>query len=401
MRIVILTTSPISLRFVRGIVSRLKEEKVEIHVVASGGQYLEEFAAQFSVETHAIDMRRSISPYLDLRALWKLIQLFQKLRPEIVHAHTPKAGLLGMLASCLTRVPVRIYHLHGLPLLTAKAIRRRILLACDQVACAIASQVYCVSESLRTVVEQLRICRSRKLAVIEKGSIDGVDAAVRFHPRRFSAQEKKQLKCDLGIPPDAKVIGFVGRLVPDKGLEELIGAWKQLRGEFDEVRLLLVGSYEPQNPLSHRVISNIRSDPRVHHVEFVDEPEQYFSIIDILAFPSYREGFGLVAIEAAAFAIPVVATRIPGCVDAVLDGITGTLVPPQDAPALANALQRYLKEPELVAQHGFSGRQRVLKDFVSATIRETQWQEYRRLLTEAGLAECASCQTQPYQKLAG
>lgn len=395
MKVVILTTSPISLRFVRGNVAILKERGVETHVVASKGAYLDEFGAQFSVKIHGIDMRRSISPIRDLRALSQLIHLFRSLKPEIVHAHTPKAGLLGMLASYLTRVPVRIYHLHGLPLLTANSLRRRILLLCDQLACAVASQVYCVSESLRTVVQELRICQNQKLAVIGKGSIDGVDAAQRFHPRRFSAEVQNQLKHSLGIPPDARVIGFVGRLVPDKGIAELFDAWQQLQEDFVDVHLLLVGSCEPQAPLPDQVMRRLCSDSRVHHVEFVDEPDQYFSIINLLAFPTYREGFGLVAIEAAAFEIPVVASRIPGCVDAVQDGITGTLVASGDSISLRNAIGRYLSDSLLAFQHGRRGRIRVLNDFVPEVIRESQWEEYCRLLSEAGLPECISARSMP------
>jgi glycosyltransferase involved in cell wall biosynthesis len=192
------------------------------------------------------------------------------------------------------------------------------------------------------------------------------------------------LRARLGISPDAAVLGFVGRLVRDKGIAELAAAWGMLRDEFPGAHLVLVGPEEPQDPVPPGTMELLRQDPRVHLVGPADSAPWY-AAMDVLLFPSYREGFPNVPLEAAAMGLPVVATRIPGCVDAVADGETGTLVPPRDAGALAGAVRPYLASPALRSQHGRRGRERALRDFGQEAIWAALHAEYLRLLRERGV----------------
>ena len=183
----------------------------------------------------------------------------------------------------------------------------------------------------------------------------------------------------------ALVVGYVGRIVRDKGLVELIEAWRTLRNEFPSLHMLVVGPFEPQDPVPSDVEGILRGTERIHLAGQLEDPSALYAIMDIVVLPSYREGLPLVPLEAAAMALPVVATRIPGCVDAVVDGQTGTLVPPRNAWAVAQAIHRYLEDPALRRRHGLAGRERVVRDFRQEVMWEAIYQEYVRLLREKGL----------------
>ncbi len=384
-RLVHITTVPDSLDFFIGQVGYMKAQGLEVHAVSSPGELLDRFAALERVPVHALAMPRRITPLRDLAAVVRLARLLRRLRPTIVHAHTPKAGLLGMIGAWLTRVPVRIYHLHGLPLTTAAGLKRFLLRWSEKVSCRLAHQVLCVSHSLREEALAEGLCRPERIKVLLAGSINGVDAAEAFNPQRVGNTTRADIRTRYGIPPDALVVGYVGRVVRDKGMAELVESWQLLREEFPQLHLLIVGPFEPQDPVSPEVERVLRSDPRIHLAGLSLDVPPLYAAMDVVALPTYREGFGIVAIEAGAMELPVVATHIPGCVDAVADGVTGTLVPVRDGRALAEALRRYLRDPELRRQHGQAGRRRVLRDFRPEAIWDAVFQEYLRLLRARGL----------------
>ena len=380
-----ITTVPTSLAFLTGQVEYIKARGLEVHLVSSPGEDLHRFGALFGVAASAVPMSRRISPLADLVSLVALVRTLRRLNAVIVHAHTPKAGLLGMIAAWLTGVPVRVYHMHGLPLMTATGAKRVLLRWTEKVACALAHRVVCVSHSLRQVALELSLCKPEKITVLLGGSANGVDAADRFNPRSLPAGTRQEVRARYGIPDTAIVLGFVGRVVGDKGIAELVKAWLVLREEFPNLRLLIVGPFESQDPLPAWAETIIRTDPRVHLAGMDWNTPPLYAAMDIVVLPTYREGFPNVPLEAAAMELPIVATTVPGCVDAVKDGITGILVPPRDAVALANALRVYIRDPELRRVHGLAGRDRVLRDFKREDIWEGIWQEYVTLLRQRGL----------------
>jgi glycosyltransferase involved in cell wall biosynthesis len=327
-------------------------------------------------------MERRITPLRDLGAVWRLWAELRAIRPDIVHSHTPKGGLLGMLAATLAGVPVRVYHLRGLPHVTASGPRRWLLVGAERVSCALAHRVLAVSRSMRSIAIADRLCAPGRIRVLANGSGQGVDAAGRFRPLDLAA--RRAVRARQRIPPDAPVVGFVGRLVRDKGIVELEEAWSRLRAEDPRLHLLLVGRREADDAASVRAIERLDRDDRVRFTGFDLDTPRLYAAMDVVALPTWREGFPNVALEAAAMALPIVATDVPGCVDAVLDGVTGALVPARDPRALADALRRYLGDAGLRERHGRAARARVLEEFRPEAIWRAIAEEYTRLLAEAG-----------------
>lgn len=377
LRLVHLTTVPQTLLFLRGQVGYLRAHGVEVSAISSPGPELRTFAAEADAVV-PVPMERRITPGHDLVALARIFATLRRIRPHIVDAHTPKAGLLGMLAAWMAGVPVRVYHVHGLRYVTAKGLQRRVLMSTEWLAAALSTRVLAVSHSVADVAVRARLVPREKIAVLLGGSINGVDAAVRFRPP-VGEDGRAAARAALGLPPDALVIGFVGRLAREKGLGELATAWSTLREALPRARLVLVGPEEPNDPPPPAALEALRADPRVSFSGMDWDTPKYYRAMDVLALPTYREGFPVVPLEAAACGVPVVATRVPGCVDAVVDGETGTLVPPRDPGALAAALRAYLEDPALRDRHGAAARARVLRDYEQRRIWRAVHAEYVRL----------------------
>lgn len=379
-------TVPQSLAFFHGQVGFMKEHGLDVRVVTSPGEPLQEFGLQEHVPVYAVEMPRRVTPLRDLLAVLQLWLLLRRIRPTIVHAHTPKGGLLGTLAAWLNQTPLRVYHIRGLPFMTATGFRRALLWWTERISCLLAHQVLCVSHSLREVAIQEGICPPHKIKVLLGGSGNGVDAMGRFNANTVKTEHRQRIRNQHRIPREALVVGFVGRVVRDKGMTELAEAWASIREEFPEAHLLVVGEDEPQDPVPPDVMNQMRSDPRVHLVGPTRDVAPFYAAMDLLTLPTYREGFPNVLLEAMAMALPVVATRIPGCVDAVVEGETGLLVPPKDARALADGLRQYLRDDLSRWAHGEAGRKRALRDFRREAIWAALYEEYERLLRERGLS---------------
>ena len=379
-----ITTVPASLfGFISGQPRYMSAHGFKVHVISSPEDLLGEFAMQEGITAHGIAMTRRITPFADLVVLARLRAVLRRIRPQVVHAHSPKGGLLGMLAAWMNRVPVRIYTIHGFRFLTERGLKRSILVAAERISCRLAHEVFCVSESVRHIAVEHRICSQSKIRVLLKGSCNGVDAERQFNPERFTDQPRSGARSALGIPEDALVAGFVGRIVRDKGIEELAAAWSKIKAEFSKARLLIIGKFEDEDPVPQDIVGMLIDDASVHVMGF-QPPErlpELFNAMDVFVLPSHREGFPVVLLEAGAMGLPVVATDIPGCVDAVVEGETGTLVPEYDAGALAAAIARYLRDSALRAAHGAAARARVLRDYRQVDMWNAIIGEYERLLT--------------------
>lgn len=380
------TTHAISAEnLMNGQLTFLRGRGYDITVIAAPSDSLDVVRQREQVATIPLPIEREISPAADARTLVKLCSILRRLRPDIVNAGTPKAGLLGMIAARLTGVPIRLYTLRGLRLETTSGFKERLLATTERIASSCAHQVICVGESLRQEYVRRRLAPADKTIVLRHGSSNGV-AAERF---QFSADQFLrigQLRESLSIPPLAPVIGFVGRLTRDKGIVDLHAAFTRLLDEFPDLRLVLIGWPEDGDPVPPAVWQSLERHPQIIRTGAIKDPSLYYGLFDVFVFPSYREGFPNVPMEAAAAGVPVVGYRATGTLDAVQDGVTGTLVPLQDSAALAAATANYLRNPWLRRRHGEAGRSRVLRDFR----REDLWQAlsdlYAHWLRERGLA---------------
>ena len=335
-------------------------------------------AASDGVEAIAVPMEREMAPLSDVVSLWRLWRLMRRLRPDICHVGTPKAGLLGGLAALLAGVPQRFYTLHGLRLETAAGLKRVILTVAERTSCLLAHRVICVSRSLRRRAVELGIVEASKTRLAGPGSANGVDAS-RFDPRGLRQAGARGVRRSLGLPDQVSVVGFVGRLTRDKGIAELIEAFRLLGGRFSGLRLLLVGCFEKADPLPAWVETSIWANPRIVHTGFVDDPALLYRLMDVVVLPSYREGFPTVALEAAAAGKPIVAARVSGTEDAVVEGETGLLAPPREAGALADAIGVLLGDKIRADQMGLAARRRVLREFAP----ERVWEGLLALYQEA------------------
>lgn len=384
LRLVHVTTVPQSFRwFNNGQMSFMRSKGLEVHGVSSPGSAA--IAESEKIPMHPVPMSRRIQPLHDLGAIFRMWRLLRRLRPAIVHSHTPKGGLVGMIAAFLARTPIRIYHVHGLRFTTATGLRRVLLRLAESVSCRLSHRVLCVSHSVRQVVIANRFCPKSKIHVTLNGSISGVDAEGWFNPDALDPALSRKMRQNCRIPLDARVIGFVGRIVRDKGVVELVGAWRELREEFPDLHLLAAGQFEDVDAVPERIGRELREDPRIHLPGYVNDPRSLYAAMDVLAFPTYREGFPVTLLEAGAMRVPAVAAAALGCVDAIEDGRTGRLVPLRDANSLAAALRSYLLDPELRRRHGEAARRQVLIKFDPGEVWEAIYQEYKQMLRDRNL----------------
>jgi len=384
-RLIHVTTVPMTLLVLfQGQMEYMRQQGLEVIGVSSPGPILQKVAERDRIPVYGVSMVRGISPLADLVALARLWRLFRRFRPAIVHGHTPKAAFLSMLAATLAFVPVRFYSVRGLMIEILKGWRSRLLRMVEWITCRCAHRVLGISFSVASVMVQEGLCPSDKIKVLHKGCSNGVNSE-RFNRKRVAAEAVDRFRSQSRLPADVPVIGFVGRLVRDKGIHELIAAWNLLRPEFSDLHLLMVGPFETRDAVTLPVAEQIYNDPRIHHIEWLDDVVPAYMVMDLLFLPTYREGFSNVVLEAAAMELPVVATKVTGCVDAVVDGVTGILVPPRDPNALADAIRKLLKDQELRQRIGKAGRERVVRDFKPEDIWEALYQEYVRLLKEKGI----------------
>ena len=382
-KLLYVVTHPVSARFLlSGQLAQMKAWGFDVTVISSPGPDLDVVREREGVRTIAVPMARAMSPLGDAVALARLARVLRAERPHIVNASTPKAGLLGMLAARAAGVPARIYLVRGLRLETSRGATRRILETTERVASASADCVVCVSASLRRAYEEGGYAPAAKLRVLAAGSSNGVDAA-RFEVTDSARERARAVRAQLGIPEDARVIGFVGRVVRDKGIGELLDAFERLKRS--DAYLLVVGGDFAGDRVEPELAVRARAIPRVVSVGQVGDPAPYYAAMDLLAFPSLREGFPNVPLEAAASGIPVVGFRATGVVDAVDDGRTGQLVDKGDVRGLADAMAAYLGDDSRRRAHGAAGRDRVIRFFAREVVWRAWADEYIRLLEERGL----------------
>ena len=383
-KIIRVSTVPISLNvFCKGLLQELSKD-YEVAAVSSPGTDLEEIEIREKVRTFAVPMRRQIALLHDLRSLWQLFWLFCKEKPDMVHSITPKAGLLSMIAAKLAGVPIRLHTFTGLIWPTASGLKRKILVAMDKLLCICATHLNPEGQGVAHDL-QAHITHN-PLTVLGHGNVRGIDFEYyKSTPDIELAAQQSRTK--LGIPQNSFVFLFVGRIVRDKGIVELLEAFKKLTKSYSQksdisspISLLLVGNEEEHlDPLPPSTQQLINTLPNVYRLPFQTDVRPFYATAQALVFPSYREGFPNVVLEAGAFALPSIVTDINGSREIITNKDNGLIIPPQNTEALTQAMQTLLHTPHLKSM-GEAAYHNVQQHFSKARVWQQLKDYYQHLL---------------------
>ncbi len=354
----------------------------EVWGVCSPGASVEAVRAH-GVHVHPIRMARASASPGDLISLARMIGFFLTHRFDIVEMSTPKAVLLGSIAAWITRQPTRIVTLRGAYYESMTGLKRRLCRLTDKLGCLLAHRVVTICHELGQMIVRDRLCAADKVTTYLSGSSNGLDLS-RFTPTPERIAAGRRLRSERRIADEAIVIGNVGRLRCAKGTGELVDAFETLLARGRNVYLLLVGGYETVDPLPPELRLKIETHPRIINVGHQPDTENYYTAMDIFAFPTYREGFGNVGLEASAMGLPIVASDVMGVRESAPGGIAALAVPPRDAAALADALDRLIADPDLRRQLAEGGQKRAREQFARQAIWHAMLADYAKLLARRG-----------------
>lgn len=380
MKLIRASTVPGSLNtFCKGLLKDLHEnEGYDVVAISSPGEALAEISQRESVKTIAVPMERHISPFKDLISLIKLIRVIRKEKPDMVHSITPKAGLLSMIAAWICRVPVRLHTFTGLVFPTSKCITQKILILTDRITCACATHIHPEGEGVKNDLIKFRITQ-KPLKVLGHGNIRGIDLTY-FNPNLPEVQSE----ADKIREPGLFTFIFIGRLVRDKGINELIKGFKKLNKEYPDTRLILVGTEERElDPLLSETIDEIDKNSSIEAVGRKKDVRPWLAASDALVFPSYREGFPNVVIEAGAMELPSIVTDINGSREIIEDGKNGIIIPPRDVNVLYNAMKRFVEYPDTVKTMGDFSRPMIASRFEQSFVQQCLKDYYKEIINES------------------
>ena len=389
MKLVRISTVPISLNILLKGQLRFLNQFYEVTAISGAGMDLDEVREREGVKTHVVEIERQISPIKDLISLWKLYLFFKKEKPEMIHSITPKAGLLSMIAGKFARVPVRMHTFTGLVFPYKKGLFQKILILTDKILCAAATHIYPEGEGVKNDLQKFNIT-SKPLKVIGNGNVNGINTSY-FSAENFAEKDKELLKSQLGIAAEDFVFIFVGRLVGDKGINELVEAFCQLTSLPSEGRgasaaktpkLLLVGPLETElDPLLPETLKRISQHPGIISVGFQKDVRPYFAISDCLAFPSYREGFPNVVMQAGAMDLPSVVTDINGCNEIIIEGENGTIIPVKNTAALYKAMEKMLRDEKGFLKMKENARRMITSRYEQSVVWSALLEEYQKIIS--------------------
>lgn len=391
-KLIRITTVPISLdKLLSGQLSYMNQF---YHVigVSSEKEYLEKVGQKENIEVCHIEMTRQITPIKDLISVYKLYRFFKKEKPFIVHTHTPKAGTVGMLAAKLANVPNRLHTIAGLPLMEATGNKRKLLNFVEKITYSCATKIYPNSFGLKEVILEEKFCKPEKLKVLGNGSTNGIDTSF-FSTENYTLEDKNTLKEKLEILKDDFVFIFVGRLVGDKGINELVEAFRRL-GEMEmrrsgegeigrgssHCKLLLVGPLESElDPLLPETLKSIEENPNIIAVGYQNDVRPYFAISNALVFPSYREGFPNVVLQAGAMGLPSIVSNINGCNEIIIEKHNGLIIPVKNTRAIFEAMKKMVEDVNFYNQLKQNSRKRIVENYEQKVVWNAVLEEYKKL----------------------
>tara|TARA_R100001460_G_scaffold43994_4_gene80393 strand:- start:771 stop:1901 length:1131 start_codon:yes stop_codon:yes gene_type:complete len=352
----------------------------EVVAISAVKEKLEAYGKKEGVRVFPLELTRKITPIKDIAAVFKLYRFLKKEKPSIVHTHTPKAGIVGMTAAWFAGVPNRLHTVAGMPLMEASGFKRKVLNFVEKLTYRFATEVYPNSKGLYDFIIAENFTKASKLSIIGNGSSNGIDTKY-FDPVSYSENDKISLRDKLKIPQGHFLYIFVGRLVKDKGINELITAFSKLSDSNNAISLLLVGPFENDlDPLLPESLSTIEKHPNIYTVGYQSDVRPYFSIADALVFPSYREGFPNVVMQAGAMGLPSIVTDINGCNEIIAHGKNGLIIPSKDTQALYNSIKQLSTKPSLFANLKANSREMITSRYERQQVWDALLFKYQRLL---------------------
>lgn len=363
----------------KGQLGFMRENGFRVLTVSAKGPEVDKIVDQENVAHHAIPFTRSITPIQDLICLKKLVQIFKKIKPDIVHTHTPKAGLLGMWAARIAGVPSRIHTIAGMPLIEYRGITRMLLEFSERWTYRNATKVFPNSQGLKKFVLEKKWVAENKVKVIGNGSSNGIDT---YH---FSVSnqvlETRNSELKTKINESNFIYCFIGRLVRDKGIKELVEAFKNIYEIDSNCKLLLVGPFEDhREPLNDDIKNTIKDHPGIMHVGYQEDVRPWLAMSDVFVFPSYREGFPNVVMQAGAMELPCIVTDIFGSNEIIEDGVNGLIIPVKDSNALEETMINLKADDSLRNRLKRNSREIIVEKYDQKRMWELILDEYNRHL---------------------
>ncbi|WP_434796077.1 glycosyltransferase family 4 protein [Staphylococcus equorum] len=366
-----LVTVSKSIPLMKGQIEFLRGKGLDACIISSDGKEIRKFDKD---AYRIVNMEREISILKDIKSLVNLIILFLKEKPLIVNSGTPKAGLLGTIAAFITKRPNRIYTVRGLRLETVTGLRYKLLYTMEKIAMMCSTDIIAISDSLKEKIIELGLAKESKIRILGYGSSNGLNV------KDFNVTNNK---IDINIKEqlvNSFVVGYVGRIVKDKGISELIKSFQKLQELKYNIKLLIVGDFEKADSISDEEIKILKNDSNIVWVNRVDNPVAYFNNMDVFVFPTYREGFGNVSIEAQLLKVPVITTNVTGAKDTVINGETGFIVEKNEVDAIVEKIELLINDENYRKNLGENGKKWIEKYFSNDIIWNDLEQLYINLL---------------------
>ncbi|WP_293892601.1 glycosyltransferase family 4 protein [Flavobacterium sp.] len=374
-----ITTVPLSLDKLLSGQLHFMSSYYDVTAVSSEKEYLEKIGKREKVSTFHLEMSRKITPIQDFLAVIKLYRFLKVNKPLIVHTHTPKAGIVGMLASKMAGVPHRLHTVAGLPLLETKGLKRKLLDFVEKLTYSCATKVYPNSHGLLDIIAKNSYCSVTKLKVIANGSSNGIDTKY-FNSNLFYETPNLELKKELALTTSDFVFIFIGRLVTDKGINEIVAAFKVVNVKYPNAKLLLVGDYESDlDPLLPLTLLQIQTNDAIITVGFQSDVRPYLSMADALIFPSYREGFPNAVMQAGAMGLPAIVSNINGCNEIIVEGENGTIIQVKNTSAIIEKMELLMTDENYFKKIKSNAREMIVSRYEQKLVWEAILQEYKNL----------------------
>ena len=376
-KLIRITTVPLSLEKLLENQGQYFKAFYDITFISSNPAQLKQTAEKQGVSYFPLEMTRKITPLQDLRCLIQLYHFLRKEKPLIVHTHTPKAGIVGMLAARLAGIPIRLHTIAGLPLMETKGLKRWLLILVERITYFCATKVYPNAEGLLKFVLENRLAPRKKLKVIGKGSSNGIDTSY-FSKGQVEEIKVSVLRESLKIKSSDFIFCFVGRLVGDKGVNELVHAFCEVQDEIPDAKLLLVGPYETDlDPLEKITQKRINTNPNIITTGFQADIRPYLVLSDTFVFPSYREGFPNVVLQAIAMEVPCIVSDINGCNEIIREGETGAIIPPKQTQPLVDKMVLFYQEKKVVQKFISTAKSEVATNYDRLQFWKSLLEEYK------------------------